>query len=54
MNTTKNKFNKIIAKTISNVMTNIANTSTEACVTLCGIEEPKMPTILLKKHLNNK
>ncbi|EDS77872.1 hypothetical protein [Clostridium massiliodielmoense] len=43
------KLSKGFASTISKMATNIAYTSTEACVSLDGLEEPKMPKCLLKK-----
>ncbi len=47
MNITE-KISKILAIKISNIATNIAHTSTKACVGY-GLEEPKMPKSLLKK-----
>ncbi|WP_141640228.1 cyclic lactone autoinducer peptide [Clostridium sp. K25] len=49
MNTMKKVCNKVLAKTISRISTNLAYTSTRKCVTLSLIEEPKMPNVLLKK-----
>ncbi|WP_141640007.1 cyclic lactone autoinducer peptide [Clostridium novyi] len=40
-----NKLSKGIAKTISKISTDVAYTSTEACVSLNGLEEPKMPKV---------
>ena len=47
MNITE-KVSKILAIKISNIATNIAYTSTKACVGY-ALEEPKMPKSLLKK-----
>ncbi|EES91013.1 cyclic lactone autoinducer peptide [Clostridium botulinum] len=49
MNTMKKKVSRMIANIISGVSTNIAYTSTKKCVALNGLEEPKMPKILLKR-----
>ncbi|MCD3204377.1 AgrD family cyclic lactone autoinducer peptide [Clostridium botulinum] len=49
MNTMKKKISKMIANMISGVSTNIAYTSTKKCVSLNGLEEPKMPKVLLKR-----
>ncbi|WP_231169081.1 cyclic lactone autoinducer peptide [Clostridium botulinum] len=45
----KKKVSRMIANIISGVSTNIAYTSTKKCVALNGLEEPKMPKILLKR-----
>jgi len=42
------KISRFIAKTISNISTNIADTSTKKCIAM-AFEEPKMPKSLLKK-----
>lgn len=43
------KLSKGVASVVSKVATNVAYTSTEACISLDGLEEPKMPKALLKK-----
>ncbi|WP_231147821.1 MULTISPECIES: AgrD family cyclic lactone autoinducer peptide [Clostridium] len=45
----KKKVSRMIANIISGVSTNIAYTSTKKCVSLNGLEEPKMPKVLLKR-----
>jgi cyclic lactone autoinducer peptide len=47
MNTTV-KISRFIAKAISDISTNVADSSTKACVAML-FEEPKMPKSLLKK-----
>jgi cyclic lactone autoinducer peptide len=47
MNITE-KASKLLAIKISNIATNIAHTSTQACMAY-AFEEPKMPKSLLKK-----
>ena len=47
MNITE-KISKILAIKISDITTNIAHTSTQACIGY-ALEEPKIPKSLLKK-----
>lgn len=47
MNITE-KVSKILAIKISSIATNIAHTSTQACMAY-ALEEPKMPKSLLKE-----